>query len=82
MLMRNSFYGWIFVGISRTELKGLTAICQIPDASDHRRQYGVELRDSEETTAEQSLPEADKQPYLIIRPLELQYSEDFAVDGS
>ncbi len=43
---------------------------------------GVELRDSEETTAEQSLPEADKQPYLIMRPLELQYSEDFAVDGS
>ena len=43
---------------------------------------GVELRDSEETTAEQSLPEADNQPLSLIRPLELQYSEDFAVEGS
>ena len=38
-------------------------------ASDHR-QYGVELKDSEGTTAEQSPPEADKQPYAIIFPLE------------
>jgi hypothetical protein len=65
MLLRYFFYLWIFVGISRTELKRLTAICQRPPTT-----IGVELRDSEGMTAEQSPPEADKQPYAIIFPLE------------